>query len=476
MKNYANTKIIATIGPSSWDEKTLKEMVDAGLDVTRINASFADFKELDRVSKIVRKVSKRVAVMLDTKGHKIRVTGFTDERNLETGSKVVVVPENYIKEGEDLPDTYLAITYETLHEDISRNAKILLDDGNITLEVKDIKGDEVFCEVIYGGILKPRKTVNVPGTHLNFPGLSEKDETDIRFAVENNFDYVSASFVRNVEDVKLIRKVMGEKTDTRLIAKIEDGEGVENFDEILKHVDGIMVARGDLGVELPLEELPILQKQFIFKCREAGKLVIVATQMLESMRECARPTRAEVSDVANAIMDGTDAVMLSAETSTGNFPVKAIETMNTIALRVEGVLRPQKVNGRTDACEETDELCKNVYDMVENLNLAGVIVISKSGRTIKSLCRHRLTVPIWDISTNPMRVRQGSMLRGVKGYHVESLPTDRDELVEKSVELVYSFGELELNDKIAIISGSSVNNRKTNTIAEIVTVKDVLSL
>jgi pyruvate kinase len=476
MKKYANTKIVATIGPASWDESVIKEMLQEGLDVARINASFADFKELDRVSSLLRNLSPNLALMLDTKGHKIRVTGFTQPKTLEKSSKVIIVPEQYIKEdNQQLPDTYLAITYPTLHNDISRNSILLLDDGNITLKVIDINDEEVHCEVISPGILNPKKTVNIPSTHLNFPTLSDKDSEDIKYAVRNDFEYISASFVRNVEDVKLIKEAMGD-TDTKLIAKIEDFEGVKNFNAILNLVDGIMVARGDLGVELPLEDVPILQKQFIYKCREAGKIVIVATQMLESMKENSRPTRAEVSDVANAIMDGTDAVMLSVETSMGKYPSKSVQMMNKIALRVEDVLRPQKIEGKTEATKETDELCKNIFNMVESLSLKGVIVISKTGKTIRSLSRHRLTVPIWDISSSLKRVRQDNLIRGVQGLHIEQIPSDRDELVEKSVEMVFALGQLDLTDKIAIISGSSVNSKLTNTIAEIVTIKDVLSL
>ena len=413
---------------------------------------------------------------LDTKGHKIRVTGFTQPKTLEKAQKIIIVSEQYLKEeNQELPDTYLAITYPTLHKDISRNSIILLDDGNISLKVIDIKNEEVHCEVISPGTLNPKKTVNIPSTHLNFPALSDKDSEDIKYAVRNDFEYISASFVRNVEDVKLIREAMG-NTDTKLIAKIEDYEGVQNFDAILNLVDGIMVARGDLGVELPLEDVPILQKQFIYKCRQAGKIVIVATQMLESMKENNRPTRAEVSDVANAIMDGTDAIMLSVETSMGKYPSQSVQMMNRIALRVEDVLRPQKIEGKTEATKETDELCNNVFNMVDSLSLKGVIVISKTGKTVRSLSRHRLIVPIWDISGSLKRVRQDNLIRGVQGLHIEQLPNDRDELVEKSVETVFALGQLDLTDKIAIISGSSVNSKLTNTIAEIVTIKDVLSL
>jgi pyruvate kinase len=470
MRSFCKTKIVATIGPSSWDENILEEMITQGMDVARINASFADFEELKRVSKSVNKISPRVATMLDTQGHKIRVTGFSKEKIMKDDDNVIIVPD---KNTGPFSDRYIPITYNTLHNDVSRGSLILLDDGNIKLQVIDIKDQEVRCTVLNGGILKPRKTVNIPNTHLNFPSLSKKDEEDIEFAVENNFDYISASFVRNIDDIAQIRKIMGQ-TPTKLIAKIEDREGIDNFDQILHLVDGIMVARGDMGVEIPLEEVPIVQKQMIYKCRCVGKPVIVATQMLESMKENMSPTRAEVSDVANAVMDGCDAVMLSAETSTGKHPVEAVTMMNDIALKVEDVLIPQKVQGYTQATIETDELCSCLFDLVNRIHLKGIVILSQTGKSSQSLSRHRLNIPIWEVGNNIQRIRQNSLLRGIKGYHINDLPNDRDKAVKKSIECIYSYGELDLEDKIAIISGSSIKNRSNNSILEIVSVKDVV--
>ncbi len=263
-------------------------------------------------------------------------------------------------------------------------------------------------------------------------------------------------------------------TETKLIAKIEDREGINNFDQILNFVDGVMIGRGDMGVEIPLAEVPIIQKQLIYKCRCVGKPVIVATQMLESMKEHIRPTRAEVSDVANAIMDGCDAVMLSAETSTGEYPGESIKMMNSIALTVENVLRPQRVQGYTQATIETDVISDSLIDISQNLNLKGILVISETGKTSQSISRHRLHIPIWEVGTNMQRIRQNSLLRGVKGYYIKELPNDRDNIVSRAVECVYSYGELDLNDKIAIISGSSIKNRSNNSILEIAIVKDII--
>ena len=472
MEQFCKTKIIATIGPSSWDEITLREMISNGMDVARINASFADSEELSRVAKSIRDISPRVALMLDTKGYKIRVTGFEDEKVLKNGDTVIVISEDKFSEN-NIGEKYIPITYSSLHKDISRNTKILLDDGNIVLNVLDIKDDEIHCEIVQGGILKPKKTVNIPNTHLAFPSLSQKDRDDIKFAVDNNFDYVSASYVRSINDVAKVREIMG-KSETKLIAKIEDREGIDNFDQIINFVDGVMIARGDMGVEISFEEVPIVQKQIIYKCRSVGKPVIVATQMLESMRENIIPTRAEVSDVANAVMDGCDAVMLSAETSTGKYPAEAIKIMNSIALKVENVLKPQKVEGLTEASMETDVLCNSLLDIVDNLSIKGIVVISQSGKTSQSISRHRLSIPIWEVGNSIQRVRQNSLLRGVKAFFLKDFPKDRDEAVQRAVECVYSYGELDLNDKIAIISGSSIKNRSNNSILEISVVKDVI--
>jgi len=459
MKNYSKTKIIATIGPSSWDAPILKEMYSAGMDIARINASFADFAELERVSNTLRTTSPRIGIMLDTQGHKIRVTGLDHEMMIE---------------GEiSIPNTF-NITYPDLYKDVAIGTRILLDDGNIQLIVKAIQNTEVICTVTQPGILKPNKTVNIPDVNFNFPAIAEKDRADILFAVEHKFDFISLSFVRSKEDILTVRELIGD-SGIKLIAKIENIQGVENFDKILSVTDAIMIARGDLGVEIPFEKVPILQKQFIYKCRQAGKPVIVATQMLESMKDAIQPTRAEISDVANAVMDGADALMLSAETSTGKNPVVAVATMQKIAKEAESVLQQSPIYGHTNAPEEVDELCRNLCDISESMRLKGIVVISNTGQTVQSLSRHRPNAQIWTISNSLERIRQDSLLNGVTGFFLKDLPQDRDECTQHAVELIYAQGELDLNDKIAIISGSSIRHNTTDAILEIVQVKNVLS-
>ncbi len=469
MAAHAKTKIVCTIGPASWEEDVLKALIDQGMNVARINASFADAKELGFVADRVRAISNTTAIALDLMGHKIRVTGFDTDKAIEEGQQITLIPQTTVA----MPDHVIQTTYPNLAKFVHAGVQILIDDGNLVLEVKHVKGKEVVCKVKIGGILKKRKTVNVPNVHLEFPALTEKDANDIKFGIDSNVDYIFGSFIRNKQDVMMIREAMG-KSDTKFIAKIEDWEGVEKFDEILEVVDGVMVARGDMGVELPLEDVPIIQKMMIQKCRNAGKLVIVATQMLESMKENPRPTRAETNDVANSVMDGTDAVMLSAESSVGKYPVLTVETMNRIALAAEAAVRPSPVNGRTRASHETDILCASISQYVDALDLKAVIVLSKTGKTIESLSRHRIKVPIYNISSNPKLIRQYNAFRGVEGIYLDKVADDRDKITSQAMEKVYSLGLLNLKDKVAIISGSSIKNKSLNSILEIAQVKDIL--
>jgi len=405
-----------------------------------------------------------VALMLDTQGSKVRIVNVKDEINIQGQT---IISSNRNTQG-------IQISYPNVHQYLKQNDLILLDDGNIELAVERIEGEEVFCKVIQSGVLKPNKTVFLPSVRLDLPIISEKDKGSIESALRNDYDFLSVSFVRTKGDIEEIKQIVGQ-SDIKIIAKIENQEGLDNFDEILSVADGIMIARGDLGVEIPYEKLPVLQKQLIYRCRAVGKPIIVATQMLESMRENIRPTRAEVSDVANAVMDGTDAVMLSAETSTGRYPVEAMKALQRIAKEAEAVMQTSKVYGATQASREVDELCRNACDIVENTNIKGIVVLSNMGKTLPSLCRHRPNIHIWSISNKIKRIRQERIFFGVTSYYIREFPTDRDETIERAVDIVFSHGELDLNDKIAIISGSSIRHNSEDATLEIVTVKDVLS-
>ena len=468
MQNIAKTKIIATIGPSSWDKDILKEMYKAGMQLARINASFADSEEIQRVSKEIRALSPRISLILDLQGTKIRVVNLNTDIKLD--QNIII---SSINSSEHLHPK-ITISYPDLHKHIVNGSKIFLDDGTIELEVTKIDGTDIYCKVIQSGILKPNKTVNIPHLNLHFPTLTEKDKTDISYAIENDFDFICLSFVRNSTDVNTVREILGDSS-IKIISKIENQEGIDNFDSILEVSDAIMIARGDLGVETPLENIPILQKQMIYKCRAKGKPVIVATQMLESMRENKQPTRAEVSDVANSVMDGTDSVMLSAETSTGKYPALAIKTMNKIAYTAEQYMQMTPIYGRTTTSEEVDEISKNVCLLSQSIPLKGICVLSDNVQTIGSISRHRPNVPIWSINSSLERIRKDSLYRGVKTFYINDLPSDRDESILKAIQTIYTHGELDLTDKIAIISGSSIKHKSSDLILEIVTVKDVLN-
>jgi pyruvate kinase len=466
---FCKTKIVATIGPASWDHEVLREMIEGGMDLARVNASFADFEELKRVRESIRAISPRVSMILDTMGNKIRTAGFKDIKQVKKGDTLILLPTTV----EPTQESEIQITYNSLHNDVSRGAKILLDDGNLELTVTDIQDKSVICSIENDYNIKPRKTVNIPNQELSFPPLTEKDIQDIKYAVDLDYDFIALSFVQNSQVVNKAREILGD-SGINIISKIENQAGLDNFDEILNASDAIMIARGDLGVEIPFERIPIIQKQLIYRCRAVGKPVIVATQMLESMRDMPHATRAEVSDVANSIIDGTDAVMLSAETSTGKYPVKSVEAMNKIALTTEDALTPQLVYGNTGAGRDTDEICKNVFDLSNSIDLKAVVVVSESGRTVNSLSRHRLSIPIFEITDDIKRIRRDNLIRGIKCFYSRELSTDRDENIRKAIEIVFSYGELDFNDKIAIISGSSIKNKDSNTILEIASVKDII--
>ena len=330
------TKIVCTIGPASDNYEKLKEMMLAGMNVARINFSHGTYEEQQKKTDLIKKLREElrlpVSLLLDTKGPEIRIGIFNEKIYLNEGDTFTLVNDDIIGD-----NTKVSVSYKNLYNDINIGDTILIDDGLINLNVTSINDKDIVCKVINGGSLSNNKSVNLPNLTLNLPSLTEKDINDIKFAIDNDFDYIAASFVRKVDDVKAIKKILEENNNThiKIISKIENREGINNFDEILKISDGIMVARGDLGVEIPMEEVPIVQKEMIKKTYTQGKVVITATQMLDSMITNPTPTRAEVSDVANAIFDGTSAIMLSGETANGKNPVECIKVMHRIATSTE---------------------------------------------------------------------------------------------------------------------------------------------
>lgn len=463
------TKVVATIGPASWDKNILRGMIDNGLNVARINASFADFDELKRVSTQIRSLSKDVAVMMDTKGHKIRISKFEKDIALKAGQNFSLFARKVDK------GVYL-VTDTDVHfeQQIPVGTVLLLDDGLIKLKIKKIDGIEFKCEVVEGGNLKSGKTVNVPDVHINFPELTKKDYEDILAAKKLKFDYIAASFIRNVRDVRAIKKLIG-GSKTKIIAKIEDREGVNNFSEILNEVDGIMVARGDLGVEIPAEKVPIIQKQFIEECNAVGKGVIVATQMLQSMTENISPTRAEVNDVANAIYDGTDAVMLSAETSTGKHPVEAVSVMSRIALEVEDYVKPIDREPSVLAKPTTNAIAKAVIDACETLPIDKILVATASGTTAKTIARFRPRQMIYAFTGDEFAKRYLALMRGIVADTMGGvLSTTRDVGIKAIVQEARARGYISESDLVIVVAGANIMGQAATNMLEINRVEHII--
>lgn len=399
------TKIVCTIGPTSESITILEQLMLAGMNVARLNFSHGTHDDHARRLAAVRKaagnVGKNIAILLDTKGPEIRL-GYLEKDfvRLKTGDSITLTTET-IKGNERI----LPVSYRGLPKDVKPNDRILISDGLIALRVNSIAGEKINCTVENGGEITSQKGVNVPDVYVKMPAITEQDERDIIFGIENNFDFVAASFVRRANDILIIRKIIednGGQMD--IISKIENREAVNKLDEIIEVSDGIMVARGDLGVEIPPEEVPLIQKTIIDKCKQAGKPVITATQMLESMIQNPRPTRAEASDVANAILDGTDAVMLSGETAAGKYPVEAVETMARIAARAESAIKFDELlknRRRVLSKTVTDAISHATVSTALDLGAAAIITSTESGYTAKMVSKYRPQAPI--IAVTPKR-------------------------------------------------------------------------
>ncbi|MCR5100321.1 MAG: pyruvate kinase [Butyrivibrio sp.] len=451
-----NTKIICTIGPASEDEKTLREIMLAGMDVARFNFSHGSHQEhkrkFERIRKIREELELPIAIMLDTKGPEIRLKDFENGKELlEKGQEFVLTTED-IKGTKDR----VSITYKNLPNDCKSGMKILLDDGLIELEVNEVTDKEIKCTVLNGGPISDKKGVNVPGAELTMPYLSEQDTSDILFGCEMGFDFIAASFTRTKEDVLDIKKILEEKkSPMKIIAKIESTQAVNNLDEILEVSDGIMVARGDLGVEVPFEEVPILQKMMIKKAEEQGKIVITATQMLDSMIHHPRPTRAEATDVANAIYDGTTAIMLSGETASGDYPVEAVKTMVRIAERTEadidyvGRLKKRKVNVQENI---TTAISHATCTIASEVNANAIVTVTMSGFTARMAAKYKPNCMIICCAINPTICRQANLLWGVKPVHIRQEDT-ADELFREAINSAKREGLIKVGDRVVITAG-----------------------
>ncbi|MGL9945672.1 pyruvate kinase [Enterococcus faecalis] len=466
------TKIVCTIGPASESVDMLVNLINAGMNVCRLNFSHGDYEEhgarIKNIREAVKITGKRVAILLDTKGPEIRTNDMENGAiTMKIGDSVRISMTEVLGTNEKF-----SITYPELINDVNVGSHILLDDGLIDLEVTDIDRDanEIVTVVKNEGVLKNKKGVNVPGVSVNLPGITEKDANDIRFGIGQGIDFIAASFVRRASDVLEITKILEEENAThiQIIPKIENQEGIDNIDEILKVSDGLMVARGDMGVEIPTEDVPVVQKALIKKCNALGKPVITATQMLDSMQRNPRPTRAEANDVANAIYDGTDAVMLSGETAAGDYPLEAVQTMARIAVRTEETLVNQdsfalKLYSKTDM---TEAIGQSVGHTARNLSIQTIVAATESGHTARMISKYRPKAHIVAITFSEQKARSLSLSWGVYAT-VADKPSSTDEMFNLASKVSQEEGYASEGDLIIITAGVPVGEKGTTNLMKI---------
>ena len=462
------------MGPATDDDEVLKDLMRSGMDIARLNFSHGDHEEqlgrIKRIKKFREELNLPIAILLDTKGPEIR-TGLLetdDDVELVTGQEYTLTTRD-IKGNNEIT----SITYAELPQDVEAGNTILIDDGLIELKVKEIKdGTDIVCDVINGGLLGSRKGVNVPNVRVNLPSITEKDKADIEFGLENGIDFIAASFIRNAEAVEEIKDIIGaHNMHVGVISKIENMEGVENIDAIIDASAGIMVARGDLGVEVPAEEVPFLQKEIIRKCNDAFKPVVTATQMLDSMIRNPRPTRAEATDVANAIYDGTDAIMLSGETAKGKYPVEAVETMTKIALKTEGTLdyaSLQRKAIRTAPLDQSEAICMSVAEIASKFNVAAIVAFTDSGFTARKMSRYRTKSMIIAATPNEQTTRALAINWGVKSVLCKQMDT-RAAMIEYA-QVIAKENLVEPGEQIIVTAGTP-GVAGTTSYLELITVK-----
>ena len=464
------TKIVCTIGPASRSEKVMTEMLKAGMNVARLNFSHGDHESHREVIETFRRVRERLgkpaAIMLDTKGPEVRICTFKDGKiMLNTGDTFTLTTEDV--EGDA---TRVSVTYTDLPSQLKVGDRVLIDDGRLELTVKELTDTDVVCVVVTGGPLTNRKGVNIPGVHLDIPYLSERDMADLRFGVENDVDYVAASFVRSADDVIAMRNYLDYYGghNIRIIAKIENTEGIDNFEEILKQANGIMVARGDMGVEVNYERLPGLQKRFIRRCYQSGKIVITATQMLESMIHNTTPTRAEITDVANAVFDGTSAVMLSGETAMGDHPALVVKVMSRIAAQAEkdafeiGAYRAFAARD-LDYGDATNAICDAACTTARDLHAAAILTVTRSGYTAQHLSKFRPAEPIVAATPDEKTYNQLALCWGV--YPIPAIyQPDTNVLVTHAVDCAKRFGYVKAGDRVVVTAGGTGESGTTDVL------------
>ena len=462
------TKIICTLGPSSESEEKLKELMLAGMNVARFNFSHGDHEEqkgrFAKVLKVSGELNLPIATLLDTKGPEIRL------RDIEGGRTELVAGQKFILTTEEIlgNNERVSITYKNLVNDITEGTHILIDDGLIEMQAEKIDGTEIICNVINGGPISKHKGVNVPGAILSMPYISEVDRSDIIFGTELGFDFIACSFARTKEDILQVREILdAHNSKMKIIAKIENMQGIENLEDILSVSDGIMVARGDMGVEIPMEEVPVLQKRMIKMAEAQGKHVITATQMLESMIKNPRPTRAETTDIANAIYDGTTAIMLSGESAAGMYPVEAVKTMARIAERAEKDIDYKSRMRKRELPEEVDTTSAISFaacSTAMELKASAIISVTMSGFTSEMVSRYKPDCPVLGCSVNPRVCRQLNLSWGITPLLMQREETE-EELFEEAIRVGKEAGYIGKGDRVVLTAGVPLGvSGKTNMI------------
>ncbi len=468
MSSLRKTKVVATIGPACDAPDVLRRLIEAGMNVARLNLSHGSHddhaRRIERIRGAAAELATHVAIMADTRGVEIR-TGPVEGDGVELR---VGAPFTLHADRRSGDETGVSVSYPGLPDEVMAGSRILLDDGALELRVEEVKGREIRCVVVRGGPLKSAKGVNLPEETLQLSTLGPEHRDDLLFAAAQGVEYVAASFVRHADDVRAVKALLsGTGAPMPVIAKIENRGGVENLEEILSAADGAMVARGDLGVEIPLEEVPIIQKRIIRATVGRGKPVITATQMLSSMEERPQPTRAEVSDVANAILDGTSAVMLSGETAVGRYPVEAVRTMSTLALRAEGSLsdyghlqhaQPEPSNVVTEAVSQA------AITMARHLEACAIVALTESGFTARSISKHRPDCPILAVTVSERVARMLALNWGVAAVVFDGDPTDDEEFVAFATEHLRARGWAQSGDVAVSTAGSSRKKGSTDRI------------
>jgi pyruvate kinase len=466
------TKILCTIGPASGDVKTLTELIKAGMNVARLNFSHGNYTQhknyMDNIRKASRMTGQHIGILVDLQGPKIRIGELkADSYLLKAGDELRITTKKVLG-----TNNLVSTTYEHIVQDVKHGDRILVDDGNLRLLVVDKKEDEIVCKVLNNSILKPRKGINIPGVPLSTPSITEKDVDDLEFAIENNADFLAVSFVRSADDIRQVRSLL-KGASIKVIAKIERPEALENIDEIIEEADGLMVARGDLGIEIPLEEVPFWQKKIIALANKNNKFVITATQMLESMITHPTPTRAEITDVANSILDGTDAIMLSAETSTGNFPVMTVETMARIAKTAEKHVEPvayKEIDEKAFLKRPDKSIAVSASAIAGTLDVKSIVAFTKSGYTALLISKQKPQVPIVCFTCDEKVARLTSIYRGVVAFPTKEIDS-MNQLLEFVSPALKNRGLANSGDKVILTLGLPMGTSGTTNLVHVMEVE-----